>query len=699
MDRLILELKIPPEDAYYKLVHTIEEINTLIAAHWPSSSKPKRISPDLGNVCFASAQHGWSFTLKSFAHMYAARYKNSFNPDDMSVRLWGDWFFDREQKRFSKRSGNAGGAVRTFVEFVLDPIYKIYSQVIGGSPTELAQTMKKLRVPLKQKELHMDSKPLLRLSLSRFFGYPRGFVDMVLRHVPSPVDSASAIVEHSYTGLQSSSLAAGMRHCSSHGPLMMHVVKLYNTPDGSKFLSLARIYSGVIKTGQRVKVLGEAYSLDDDEDMALAEVSSIAVPVGRFSVEVNSAVAGNLVLLEGIDAPIKKTATVTDVQVADAAIFAPLSFDNYAPMKIAVEPLQPAALPKMVEAMRRISKSYPLVVTRVEESGEHVIFGTGELAMDCIMHDLRHLYSDIEIKVSDPVVAFSETVVESSAIKCFAETPNKRNKLTFLSEPLEKGLAQDIESGAVCISWDKKTISEFFRSKYDWDLLSSRSVWAFGPDDRGPNILTDDTLPSVVDRNLLSSIHSSVVQGFKWGCREGPLCDEPVRNVKFKILDATIAAEPIHRGGGQVIPTARRVAYSAFLMATPRLMEPMYRVEIQAPVDCVSAIYPVLARRRGHVVQDAPKPGAPFYTVKAFIPVMDRFASKFAIFLLTHRDGDIIFCCYCFNTATASDLKQISEPTRRVRRSVSKFSITGLWFLETLLIKMCAFNRWSLRRH
>ena len=67
---------------------------------------------------------------------------------------------------------------------------------------------------------------------------------------------------------------------------------------------------------------------------------------------------------------------------------------------------------------------------------------------------------------------------------------------------------------------------------------------------------------------------------FQWGAREGPLCDEPIRNVKFKILDATIAQEPLHRGGGQIIPTSRRVAYSAFLMATPRLMEPVYFVEV-----------------------------------------------------------------------------------------------------------------------
>ena len=101
-----------------------------------------------------------------------------------------------------------------------------------------------------------------------------------------------------------------------------------------------------------------------------------------------------------------------------------------------------------------------------------------------------------------------------------------------------------------------------------------------------------------MDKNLLGSVKDSIVQGFQWGTREGPLCDEPIRNVKFKILDAVIANEPIHRGGGQIIPTARRVAYSAFLMATPRLMEPYYYVEVQAPADCVSAVYTVLARRR-----------------------------------------------------------------------------------------------------
>jgi U5 small nuclear ribonucleoprotein component len=216
----------------------------------------------------------------------------------------------------------------------------------------------------------------------------------------------------------------------------------------------------------------------------------------------------------------------------------------------------------------------------------------------------------------------------------------------MIAEPLEKGLSEDIESGAISIEWPKKKMGDYIQQKYSWDLLSSRSIWAFGPDSCGPNILVDDTLPSEVDKNLLSTVRDSIVQGFQWATREGPLCEEPIRNVKFKLLDASIASEAIHRGGGQVIPTSRRVAYSAFLMATPRLMEPYYFVEVIAPADCVPAVYTVLAKRRGHITQDIPVAGSPLYTVKAFIPAIDSFG--FETDLRTHTQGQA-FCLSVFH--------------------------------------------------
>jgi U5 small nuclear ribonucleoprotein component len=135
----------------------------------------------------------------------------------------------------------------------------------------------------------------------------------------------------------------------------------------------------------------------------------------------------------------------------------------------------------------------------------------------------------------------------------------------------------------------------------------------------------DDTLPSEVDKMLLNSCKSSIVQGFQWATREGPLCEEPVRGTKIKILDAVLADKPIYRGGGQIIPTARRTVHSGLLTATPRLMEPIYRLSMQCPQEVIEAVQPLLVKRRGHIVGDGPIAGSNLYSVKAFLPVLDSF--------------------------------------------------------------------------
>lgn len=159
----------------------------------------------------------------------------------------------------------------------------------------------------------------------------------------------------------------------------------------------------------------------------------------------------------------------------------------------------------------------------------------------------------------------------------------------MLASPLDKGLSDDIEKDQISLSWENNRVSKYFQEKYDWDILAARSVWAFGPDKYGPNILLNDTLPSETNKQLLGQIKDSVIQGlifiltfvgFQWATREGPLCDEPIRNLKFKIIEAQISPEALHRAGGQIIPTARRTCYSSFLMATPRIMEPMLLAEI-----------------------------------------------------------------------------------------------------------------------
>ncbi|XP_067952205.1 116 kDa U5 small nuclear ribonucleoprotein component-like [Watersipora subatra] len=644
IDRLILELKLPPTDAYYKIKHIIDEVNELITKYADEETQGL-VSPLLGNVCFASSYYRFCFTLKSFANIYAQTY-GGFHDVELARRLWGDIYFNNKTRRFTRKAPSSGAA-RSFVEFVLEPLYKIFAQVVGDVDEGLPVLCSSLGIHLSKEEKKINIRPMLRLVLARFLGEMSGFVEMISTMVRSPKANAQTKIEHVYTGPQDTELVESMVSCDAEGGLMVHTTKLYPTEDATSFHVFGRVMSGTLYSGQEVRILGENYSLSDEEDSRIGQVGRLWIAEARYSIEVNRVPAGNWVLIEGIDQPIVKTATITNISLnEDVYIFKSLKFNTSSVIKIAVEPVNPSELPKMLDGLRKANKSYPLLSTKVEESGEHVILGTGELYLDSVMHDLRKLYSDIEIKVADPVVSFCETVVETSSLKCFAETPNKKNKITMIAEPLEKGLAEDIENESVKITWTRKRLGEFFQTKYDWDLLAARSIWAFGPETTGPNILVDDTLPTEVDKSLLSTVKDSIVQGFQWGTREGPLCDEPIRNCKFKILDAVIANESIYRGGGQIIPTSRRVAYSAFLMATPRLMEPYYFVEVQAPADCVSAVYNVLARRRGHVTQDIPVPGSPLYTIKAYLPAIDSFG--FETDLRTHTLGQA-FCLSVFH--------------------------------------------------
>jgi U5 small nuclear ribonucleoprotein component len=649
VDRLIVELQLPPKDAYFKLLHTVESVNQLVKKI--SMGRYPELNPKFGNVAFSSALHGWCFTLQSWTQLYVEHSVDeslgkNISTDQFASKLWGDFWFNPVSKKFETDPSEIPQRVeRSFVTFCLDPLYKIYTACLGESENSVKATLKSLGVHLTKEQLRASAKPLLRMALSKFMETANaGFVDMVVKHVPSPLTAAKGKIARCYSGPLDAPFVQDMVRCSSVGDsktTVIHVTKLYSASDGNSFDAFGRIYSGTVQPGQRVKVLGEGYvPEEDDEDVAVATIESVAIPRGRSHTQVTLATAGNWVLLSGIDPTIAKTATIVGT-TGDAAdfeedeenpvhIFTPLKFPyagGESIMKIALEPLKPAELPKMVEGLRRVSKAYPMARTRVEESGEHVLFGTGELYMDCLLHDLRHVYADVEVKVADPSVALRETVIDTSSLKCFAETANKRNKLTFIAEPLDEGLAEKLEAGNVKLNrWDLRKTGRFFQSQYGWDLLSSRSVWAFGDSPtNGTNILMDDTLPSEVDKALLNSCRSSIVQGFQWASREGPLCEEPVRGTKIKILEVTLADKPIYRGGGQIIPTARRTVHSSILTATPRLMEPIYRLHIQCPGEIVESIQPVLKRRRGHVVQDRPIPGTLLYSVRGFLPVLDSF--------------------------------------------------------------------------
>lgn len=81
-------------------------------------------------MCFASSLYDVCFSVESFAAMYAAAHPMSgLRAADMCAWLWGDVYFNAKTRRFTKKQPHAS-AQRSFVEFILEPLYKIFAQVI-----------------------------------------------------------------------------------------------------------------------------------------------------------------------------------------------------------------------------------------------------------------------------------------------------------------------------------------------------------------------------------------------------------------------------------------------------------------------------------------------------------------------------------------------------------------------------------------
>lgn len=161
------------------------------------------------------------------------------------------------------------------------------------------------------------------------------------------------------------------------------------------------------------------------------------------------------------------------------------------------------------------------------------------------------------------------------------------------------GLAEAIDNGEIDPKEDCKDRAKVLAEKFDYDVTEASRIWSFGPHGNGPNLLVDVTRGV----QYLSEIKDAVVSGFQWATKEGVLCEEPMRGIRFNLHDATLLSDAIHRGAGQILPTARRVVYASVLTAQPRLLEPIYLVEIHCPEQAIGGVHGVLKNRRGHAVE------------------------------------------------------------------------------------------------
>ncbi|KAJ3046749.1 Elongation factor 2 [Rhizophlyctis rosea] len=619
VDRALLELQLGKEDLYNAFARTIESVNVVISTYLDKTLGDVQVYPEKGTVAFGSGLHGWAFTLRQFA----ARYSKKFGVDKekMMTRLWGENYFNPKTKKWTTKGQDTDGKnlERAFNMFILDPIFKLFDSIMNFKKEQTATMLEKLEIPLKNDEKELEGKALLKVVMKKFLPAGDALLEMIVIHLPSPTTAQNYRAETLYEGPIDDECGTSIKACDPKGPLMLYVSKMVPTSDKGRFYAFGRVFSGTVRSGLKIRIQGPNYVPGKKEDLFVKSVQRVVLMMGRYVESIEDCPAGNIIGLVGIDQFLLKSGTLTTSESAH----------NLKVMKFSVSPVVQVAvdvknandLPKLVEGLKRLSKSDPCVLTYTSDSGEHIVAGAGELHLEICLKDLEEDHAGVPIKTGDPVTQLRETVTAESNIVCLSKSPNKHNRIFMKAMPIQEEMAADIEAGRISPKDDFKARARVLAEEYGWDVTDARKIWCFGPDTAGANLLVDVTKGV----QYLNEIKDSCVAAFQWATKEGPLADENMRAIRFNILDVVLHADAIHRGGGQIIPTARRVVYASVLSASPGVMEPVFLCEIQCPETAMGGIYGVLNRRRGHVFAEEQRPGTPLYNVRAYLPVMESF--------------------------------------------------------------------------
>uniref|UniRef100_A0A8D3B3C6 Elongation factor-like 1 n=1 Tax=Scophthalmus maximus TaxID=52904 RepID=A0A8D3B3C6_SCOMX len=555
MDRLIMELKLTPQEAYTHLQKILEQVNAVTGSLFMSKVLEERaekeekesettsgdqvydwsagleetddsqlyFSPDQGNVVFASAIDGWGFSVKQFAHIYSE--KMGIKRELLLKTLWGDFYLNAKAKKIMK-GAQAKGKKPLFVQLVLDNIWSLYDAVVTRDQEKVVKVVTSLGVKVMARDSrHSDPKVLLSAICSQWLPVAQAVLSMVCEKLPSPLDMAAERVEklmsvgaRRFDSLpeQTQELKRAFLQCSSaeNAPVIVFVSKMFavdtkalpqnrqrtltpeeigqrrelarqrhaarmaagqtaaesnkdlihsGSPEESAeqretFIAFARVYSGVVKKGQRVFVLGPKYDptqglsmlpescsasdfVPDVPHLSCCSMESIYLLMGRELEELEEVPAGNVlgdyILLSTVTLESCTLCFSHPVNLPACPPFIPLNFEARPIVRVAIEPKHPSEMPKLVRGMRLLNQADPCAEVLIQETGEHVLVTAGEVHLQRCLDDLRERFAKIEFSASKPIIPFRETVVRPPKVDMVNEEMGKQHKVAIIHQVKE----------------------------------------------------------------------------------------------------------------------------------------------------------------------------------------------------------------------------------------------------------------------
>jgi elongation factor 2 len=597
----------------------VDDINNFITTHQLQHLLDQRVSFSEGSVCFGSGFFGWSCSVDSFLHLF--HQKDGSSQEKRKVR-----------SALAKRDN--------FVKHIIKPIMRMHRAsgvlpVLKKDPNDvdhLAMVNNLLsKIPLgvcsdriiRGDASMMTPRMLLKKAMMAWLPAADALVDMVAIHIPSPVQSQRLRAGMLYAGDIEDECGQGIYHCDPLAPTVVYICKMSPAigAQSKRLLAFGRVFSGTVRAGDVLRVIRT------DGSESKATVSQIKICGIKKMHSIPSAEAGQLIALEGVDEALSKAGTLTNS----------LKGLGIRHMETAVRPTLQHSIrakdkrdqTKLVAALERIvSADTTALFFKDPETQEFILAGAGELHIEVLVSSLLQS-SGIEIELSKPIIAFREMVQSVSSDVALAKSDNKHNRVYIKASPLDDEVIKALSSGELA-NLDSKALSRALARKLGWKENEASKLWAVGPEPLSPAgemrdvdhptcVLVDSTFGLQIPQDARENITAA----FQQVVRNGVLVKAPMRGVRFDLVDAKFHSDAPHRRPNSVVPAASRAMCGALMMASPRLSEPFYRVDITGGPGELNGAYSVLGRHGAIVVDTSSTLSSD--TIQARLPVRRAF--------------------------------------------------------------------------
>ena len=428
-------------------------------------------------------------------------------------------------------------------------------------------------------------------------------LDMVIEHLPSPLDAQKYRIPIIWHGDIESEVGKGLVNCDVNGQLMLSVTNIEIDPQAGE-IAVGRIFSGKVNKGQDVFLVN---------NKQVNKIQNIYIWKGPQKFQVDTANAGNQIGMAGLKNIIAGE-TLSSNQ--DATPFEPVKHILQPVMVKAIETKNPKDLPKLVQALHELSVyDITLKVSINHETGENLIAGLGTLHLEIVEDKLRRTYG-IDIVSSQPIVVYKESISTRGAV-VEGKSPNKHNRFYLYVEPMSPEVSTAMEETGMQTGKIKSLTPEQLNALMAAGMSRDEAKRIAAV--YGDNIFIDGTKGVI----HIGEIIEMCIEAFNEVMKTGPQAKEEVWGVKAVLTDTVLHEDAIHRGPAQVIPAVRDAIKDAFMTAGPILLEPIQLIRIDMPMAFLSNVSPLVQSKRG-MINDVKEDGDKV-VVLADLPVASSF--------------------------------------------------------------------------